>query len=125
MQASKQLDPHITLSIKQRFKNADQAQFLPGPLYVLFSHFNAYKESYGTRFCFEPLVLTFATDLDVDISVEGNIDDAKTEYGKVNEKKRPVNEDEAYSSHPLYVQLSFSKVNCKYYDCNWSVIYTY
>jgi THO complex subunit 5 len=96
--ASKQLDPHITLSIKQRFKNADQAQFLPGPLYILFSHLNAYKESY---------------DLDVEISVEGNIEDARAEYGKVVEKKKPVNEDEAYTSHPLFVQLSFSKVNAR------------
>jgi hypothetical protein len=117
LQASKQLDPHITLSIKQRFKNADQAQFLPGPLYILFSHLNAYKESYGTSICYHRVYTgrtNIALDLDVEISVEGNIEDARAEYGKVVEKKKPVNEDEAYTSHPLFVQLSFSKVNGEY-----------
>lgn len=111
LQASKQLDPHITLSIKQRFKNADQAQFLPSPLYILFSHLNAYKESYGMILFIRIMSSNRVPDLDVEISVEGNIEDARAEYGKIVEKKKPVNEDEAYTSHPLFVQLSFSKVN--------------
>jgi hypothetical protein len=90
---------YLKLNITGPIKQAEVARLLPTPLYILFTKLFAYKEAFSMCFCFifdctfnsltsrlfcisksdVCCFLCMSKDDDIDVRIEGNVEDAKRE----------------------------------------------